>query len=138
MLLMALMAPWATAQVSLDYFYGFEDGNLSTDGWSSTVTGTNSGIFTAADAVHSGSYGYGICYNEGEDRYLMSPVLTGAGDKAINVTFYYKSYNTNWYDQFQVGYTDDSTITDPSEFTYGSTIAETTADWVMYDGVLPA
>jgi hypothetical protein len=123
----------ARAQQALPYEYGFET-SLSSAGWSSTTTSSNSGLL---NNPHSGSAAFGFCYNEGADRYLMSPILTG-GENGIDVVFYYSSYNTQWYDQFQVGYTTDATVTDPSAFTYGETIAEENAEWTEYSNTFPA
>ena len=130
-----LCIPWvANAQQSLPYSYGFET-TLAAAGWTSTCTSSNTGMTT--DPVHGGSYAYAICYNEGADRYLMSPLFTGA-DRGVDVTFYYKSRSTTYPDQFQVGYTTDETVTDPAAFTYGETISEENAEWTEYSNTFPA
>ena len=123
----------ARAQQALPYEYGFET-TLSSAGWSSTTTGSNSGLL---NQPHSGSYAFGFCFNEGADRYLMSPILTG-GENGIDVVFYYSSYSATYPDQFQVGYTTDATVTDPSAFTYGATIEEENAEWTEYSNTFPA
>ncbi len=132
MLLMALMAPWAMAQQALPYSYGFEDADLSTDGWTNTGGGISNYY---ADGVHSGSYYYYFSYSSA-DVYLVSPLLTG-GDNGIDASFYYKSLDASYLDHFQVGYTTDANNTDPTTFTYGSLTTAST-EWQQYDVTLPA
>ena len=130
-LLMTLLAPWAAAQQSLPYSYGFEDNDLSVDGWSKT--GGSSGIST--DAAKTGTYGFLFEYAS-SDAYLMSPVLTG-GTYGVSVSLYAKAYSASYLDHFQIGYTTDATATDPSTFTYGSLITSTTS-WTEYTAECPA
>ena len=120
--LMALLAvPWVTqAQQTLPYSYGFEDNNLSTDGWLLQNASSSSGI--DGSAAQDGSYGFKFYYGEQNDATLISPVLTGTTN-GVAVSFYYKEYSASYGDeQFYVGYTTDETATDPDDFTYGSII----------------
>ena len=133
-LLMTLLAPWAVAQQSLPYSYGFEDNNLSTDGWTSTCTSSNSGINT--NAAHSGNYGFTFYYSE-TSGYLVSPLLTGATN-GLDLSFYYREYSSSYGDeQFRVGYTTDASNTDPSTFTYGDVVTASTS-WQTYTNSFPA
>ena len=129
MLLMVLLAPWAVAQQSLPYSYGFEDNDLSADGWTN-VSGS------IGSNARTGSYGFDFNYNISSDAYLMSPVLTG-GTNGVNVSFYAKARSSSYLDHFQIGYTTDATVTDPSAFTYGSLITSTTS-WEEYTAECPA
>ena len=133
-LLMTLLAPWAVAQQSLPYSYGFEDNNLSTDGWTSTCTSSNSGINT--NAAHSGTYGFTFYYSE-QNGYLVSPQLNGA-TYGLDLSFYYTEYSDQYGDeQFKVGYTTDASNTDPSTFTYGDLVTASTS-WQTYTNSFPA
>lgn len=137
MLLMTLLAPWAVAQQSLPYEYGFEDNDLSEDGWVKQTTQTNSGIFSSSSASHEGTYLFRFHYSE-NPGYLITPLLTGT-DNGVDVAFYYANYSTSYNEKFQVGYTTDESITDPSAFTYGDVITCTTVapSYTKYEGTMP-
>ena len=86
------------AQQALPYEYGFEDNNLTTDGWELVgATSTSTGILANTAAAHSGSNGFRFNYSE-QNAYLVSPVLTG-GDLGIDVSFWYKEYNATYGDE---------------------------------------
>ena len=59
-LLMALIAPWAVAQQALPYSYGFEDNDLSIDGWTTqNPSGLNASEFGInKNAKKTGNYGF--------------------------------------------------------------------------------
>ena len=122
----------ARAQQALPYEYGFENGNLATDGW--TKTDASSGI--SSDAARTGSYGFAFSYSITTDAYLVSPQLSGSSH-GIKVSFYYKAYSSSYPDHFQVGYTTNENTTDPSEFTYGERITST-SNWQLYENEFPA
>lgn len=132
---MVLMVPWAFAQKALPYSYGFEDGNLATDGWQ--IFGTTSSYTTiSTDAKHTGDYGFQFYYSE-QNAHLMSPLLTGT-DSGVALSFYYTEKSSQWgNEQFYVGYTTDETNTDPTTFSYGSIMTASTS-WQLYENVLPA
>ena len=138
MLLMALIAPFAmNAQQALPYSYGFEDNDLSADGWSMVTCHSSSGINTSA--AHSGSYGFRFYYrainSTYPNQYLVSPELTGTGN-GVAVSFYYKNYSSYYAETFQVGYS--TTSNDPTTFTYGETITKSDQAWELYEGDFPA
>lgn len=125
----------ARAQQALDYYYGFEDGNLSNDGWIANITSTYSGI-KSGGPEHTGSYGFAFNYSE-QNGSLISPLLTG-GDRGVNVSFWYKEYNSSYGDeQFYVGYTTDETVTNVNSFTYGDIVTASTT-WQEYTNLFPA
>ena len=135
MLLLAMLFSFtARAQQALPYSYGFEDEDETIDGWIANVTSSYSGI--SASAAHSGSYCFSFNYDETSDAYLVSPILTG-GTNGVDVSFYYKAYSGNYPDHFQVGYTTDESVTDPSQFTYGDKITSSTS-WQEYTNSFPA
>ena len=134
-LLLALMAPWAVAQQSLPYSYGFENGNLATDGWTNTGGGISNYY---SDGIHSGSYYFYFYWNISTDVYLVSPLLTGAETQGLDVTFWYKALDEDYLDIFKVGYTTDANNTDPSTFTYGEDYITASTDWVQYEETFPA
>ena len=135
LLLLAMLVPWAAnAQQSLPYSYGFEDNDLSADGWIAQVTSSSSGIKSSAN--HNGTYGFVFNYSE-ENGYLLSPILTGTTNGVI-LSFYYKEYSNSYGDeQFYVGYTTDESNTDPSTYTYGDIVTASTS-WQMYEELFPA
>lgn len=125
----------ARAQQALPYEYGFEDNDLSTDGWVlQGKTASNTGI--NSNAARTDSYGFCINYSE-KNFYLLSPILTG-GDAGVEVSFWYKEYSSQYGDeQFQVGYTTDENVTDASAFTYGDVVTASTS-WQEYTNTFPA
>ena len=125
----------ARAQQALPYEYGFENNDLSADGWVlQGKTSNNTSILS--NAARTDSYGFRISYIE-QDFYLLSPILTG-GDTGVEVSFWYKEYSSAYGDeQFQVGYTTDETVTDASAFTYGDVVTASTS-WQEYTNIFPA
>ena len=135
LLLTMLCSIGAWAQQALPYSYGFENGDVTTDGWIANISSSHSGI-QSAGAPHSGSYGFSFLYSE-QNASLISPVLTG-GDNGVDVTFWYKEYSNTYGDeQFQVGYTTNENVTDAGEFTYGDVVTAST-DWQQYSNTFPA
>ena len=137
--LVALMCvPWVTqGQQAIPYSYGFEDNDLSADGWIlSGSTSSNTKIYSESDAPE-GSYLFKFHYSE-QGAHLISPLLTGT-ENGVNVTFkYMRSSSTSSYaEKFKVGYTTDENVTDPTEFTYGDEIVTTTS-WEEYESTFPA
>ncbi len=135
LLLLALIAPWAAnAQQALPYSYGFEDNDLSVDGWVlSGATSSSTGIIE--NAAHTGDYGFAFFYSE-HNAYLISPELTG-GTNGVDVSFWYKAYSSYYTEQFYVGYTTDGSNTDPTTYTYGSIYTASTS-WQLFESSLPA
>ena len=129
LLLIALFAPWnANAQKVLPYSYGFENNDLTAEGWTKTTGGI------IMDAAHEGSYGFRFYYSEG---YLVSPLLTGTDD-GIELTFYYTANSMSYGEgKFQIGYTTEESVTDPSGFTYGETVNVSSTSWIRYETSLP-
>lgn len=130
MLLMTLMVPWAAAQQALPYSYGFEDNDLSTDGW--TMVDNVSGTGINSSAQKTGSYGFKFYYGY-SDQYLISPELTGA-TYGVTVSFYMK--NAGGYDEtFKVGYS--TTSNETSAFTWGTEM-DVPDDWTEFSDSYPA
>ena len=127
----------AKAQKALPYDYGFEDGNLATDGWVlQGATSNETGIRANVNVAHSGANGFSFYYSE-QSAYLLSPVLTGT-DNGLKVSFFYKEYSDQYgNEQFQVGYTTDASATDASTFTYGDVVTASTS-WQEYVQTFPA
>ena len=138
LLLMALFMPWAAnTQKALPYSYGFEDNNLATDGWIlSGSTSSSTKIYSENDAPE-GSYLFKFHYSE-RNAYLISPLLSGTGN-GVEVSFQYmrNTSSSSYQEQFQVGYTTDENVTDPTEFTYGGTVYSGTS-WLTYENSFPA
>ncbi|MBP5401468.1 MAG: choice-of-anchor J domain-containing protein, partial [Bacteroidales bacterium] len=126
----------ANAQQSLPYSYGFEDGDLSTDGWTTQVTSSYSGIIEDGDYAYEGSHFFAFNYSE-NPGYIVSPLLTGT-EGGVSLSFYYEEYSDEYGDeQFYVGYTTDESNSDPSTFTYGDIVIASTS-WQLYQITLPA
>ncbi len=126
----------ARAQQALPYEYGFENNNLSTDGWVLQGAGNQTGIYTGNGARHTGTYGFAFYYTE-RNAYLISPVLTGSDGWGVYMSFYYRSYNSSYPEQFQVGYTTDENATDASTFTYGEPITSSLTSWQEFSNMYP-
>ena len=124
----------ARAQQALPYSYGFEDNDLSADGWIANLASTDSGI--EQSATRTGTYGFTFYYSE-QNGSLISPVLTG-GENGVDVSFWYKEEDDYYGDeQFYVGYTTDENQTDASYFTYGEIVTASTS-WQEYTNTFPA
>ncbi len=136
MLLAALFMPLALhAQQSLPYSCGFEDGD-DTGGWAIYSESDGTGVYQGEEMAHGGSLFFGFRYDE-TNGYLVSPIFTG-GDNGIDGSFWYREYSTTYGDeQFQVGYTTDESVEDPSEFTYDAVVTATT-EWQEYTFSFPA
>ena len=138
LLLLAIGLPWAAnAQKALPYSYGFEDNNLATDGWIlSGSTSSSTKIYSESDAPE-GSNLFKFHYSE-RNAYLISPLLSGTGN-GVEVSFQYmrNTSSSSYQEQFQVGYTTDENVTDPTEFTYGGTVYSGTS-WLTYENSFPA
>ena len=138
MLLLAIGLPWAAnAQKAIPYSYGFEDSNLATDGWTQQTSSSSSRIYSGGNA-HEGNYLFGFHYSE-NPGYLISPLLMGTNN-GVALEFYYANYSSSYNEKFQVGYTTDENVTDPSAFTYGAEITcQTIApSYTKYENTFPA
>ncbi len=130
-LLMALIAPWAVAQQALPYSYGFEDNDLSIDGWTTqNPSGLNASEFGInKNAKKTGNYGFRFSsYNDSgtSTQYLISPELSAP--KGVNVSFYYKSSSTSSSgEKFKVGYS--TTNTDVSSFLWSDEYSTSSTSW---------
>lgn len=129
---MALLAPWAVAQQSLPYSYGFEDNDLSVDGWTKVLgtshTSNNNECGIIGAAARTGDYGFRFSsFNEQgqEAQYLISPELTAT--KGAVLTFYYKASSSNGTEPFKVGYS--TTTSDVSAFTWSSQFTTSSTSW---------
>jgi hypothetical protein len=134
LLVMLFSLNGARAQQALPYSYGFEDNDLTADGW--VLQGATSSSTGISDyAAQNGSYGFRFQYSE-QSAYLISPVLTGS-EVGISLSFWYKEYSNTYGDeQFQVGYTTDESVTDAEAFTYGNVVTAST-DWQEYTQSFP-
>ena len=140
-LLMALLAPWAVAQQALPYSYGFEDNDLSIDGWTTqNPSGLNASEFGIyAGAAKTGSYGFRFSsYNDSgtSTQYLISPELSAS--KGVVVSFYYRSSSTSSSgEKFKVGYsTTDTDVS--SSFTWSSEYSTKATSWSSLEETFPA
>lgn len=118
----------------LPYTYGFENNNLTAEGWTANTTEENSGINNGGAAHHTDSYGF-VFQGSETNASLISPLLN-SGDHKVWVKFWYKElYDTN--EKFQVGYTTDENETNAANFIYGDVVTAKT-DWQQYDNTFPA
>ncbi len=136
LLLVALFSlTGARAQQTLPYSYGFEDNDLSVDGWTTSYQGSANasdfGINSAA--AQNGSYGFRFSsYNRDDvtyDQYLISPELSSTG--SFTVQFSYKASSSYGTEQFKVGYS--TTDANPSSFTFGDEISTNNTSWTLSD-----
>lgn len=122
------------AAKALPYSYGFEDNDLTTDGWtkSSAVSTNDSEFGIVAAAKHNGDYGFRFSsYSTATayDQYLISPELDAAG--GVVVTFYYAASSSSGTESFKVGYS--TTDTEIASFTFGSEISTNSTTWTESD-----
>lgn len=134
MMLMAAMLPLAMqAQVSLPYEYGFENNDLTAEGWTMVDCDASSSINNVA--ANSGTYSFRFHWTTNPPQYLISPELNGT-DAGVEVAFYYKSNSTTFTETFMVGYS--TTTNDIASFTWGEEIEEPNGTWTLYDNNFPA
>ena len=132
MLLMAAMLPLAMqAQQALPYSYGFEDNDLSADGWTRSDCHSSTGITTSSKM--NGDYGFSFHWSTTPPQYLISPELTGT-TSGVDVSFYYKK-GGSFTETFMVGYS--TTDASSSSFTWGEEITAS-SDWTLYNDFFPA
>lgn len=135
MLLMATMLPLAMqAQQALPYSYGFEDNDLTADGWTMVDCHAQTGITTSTSYVANGTYAFTFHWSTTPPQYLISPELTGTATGLV-VEFSYKSASSTWFETFQVGYsTTDANVT---SFTWDAEVEASNA-WALYNNTFPA
>ena len=121
------------AQVSLPYEYGFENNDLTAEGWTMVDCDASSSINNVA--ANSGTYSFRFHWTTTPPQYLISPELNGT-DAGVEVAFYYKSNSTTFTETFMVGYS--TTTNDIASFTWGEEIEEPTGNWTLYDNNFPA
>ena len=129
-----LVALFSLTEARAGYDYGFEDNNLSADGWAtlneSTANASEFGINSAA--AQTGTYGFRFSSysrdNTSYNQYLISPELAPTGG---TVQFSYKASSTYGTETFRVGYS--TTDTDPSSFTFGDEISTNSTTWTLSD-----
>ena len=132
MLLMAAMLPLAMqAQQALPYSYGFEDNDLTADGWTRSDCHSSTGITTSSKM--NGDYGFSFHWSTTPPQYLISPELTGT-TSGVDVSFYYKK-GGSYTETFMVGYS--TTDASSSSFTWGEEITAS-SDWTLYNDFFPA
>ena len=116
---------------SLPYTYGFEDED-EFGCWTMLNCDDDTGIKTYAR--HTGNYGFRFYFNTNPPQYLISPEFEGTS--GMIVSFYYKNYDDEYPETFQVGYS--TTTNSPSAFIWHD---EVTADdrntWMLYEDSFP-
>ncbi len=135
LLFAAFLMPWsAQAQKALPYNYGFEDNDLTVDGWTtSNTSGLNVAKFGIdASAVKTGTYGFRFSsYDDSgaSTQCLISPELVAPN--GLVAQFYYKNSSSYSAETFKVGYS--TTTTDLESFTWGEDISATGGAWTLSD-----
>ena len=119
------------AQQALPYSYGFEDNDLSADGWTLSACHSSTGITTSSKM--NGDYGFSFHWSTTPPQYLISPELTGT-TSGVDVSFYYKK-GGSFTETFMVGYS--TTDASSSSFTWGEEITAS-SDWTLYNDFFPA
>ena len=114
---------------SLPYAYGFEDADEFTC-WTMVDCGSNTKI---KDTPHSGDYSFRFGYPD-YPQYLISPKFDGT--TGVSLSFYYKTYDEDYPETFQVGY---STATDdPDDFAWHDEVTATNSGaWFFYNDNFP-
>lgn len=133
LLFAAFLMPWsAKAQQALPYSYGFEDNDLTVDGWTTANTsGLNAAKFGIdASAVMTGTYGFRFSsYDDNgvNTQCLISPELVAPN--GLVAQFYYKNYSSWSAETFKVGYS--TTTTDLESFTWSDEISASSGSWTQ-------
>ncbi len=120
------------AQQSLPYTYGFENNDLSADGWTTVNESTNNvGDFgIAINAKRTGDYGFrfsSYSSSSSYNQYLISPELNAVS--GLIFKFYYANSSSSGTETFKVGYS--TTDNDVSSFTFGSEISTSSTSWTL-------
>lgn len=137
MMLMVAMLPLAMqAQQALPYSYGFEDNDLSTNGWTivNGASGYSGGTGISTSSAMNGTYGFMFYYSTNPPQYLISPELTGT-ESGVELEFYYRCYMDYYDETFMVGYS--TTDNQTSSFTWGEEILAP-EEWTLYSDMFPA
>ena len=132
-LLLLMTVIGAMAQQSLPYSYGFEDNDLSVDGWTSinesSANASEFGIIAAAK--RTGDYGFRFSSYSRDytsyNQYLISPELDAAS--SVIFQFYYAASDSYGTETFKVGYS--TTNADVASFTFGSEISTNNTSWTL-------
>ena len=131
-ILSIFVTPWAAmGQKALPYEYGFENNDLTTEGWTRYSSSSNTMIVSEH---HSGSYGFRF-YKSADPQYLISPELTTTTN-GLAVEFYYKSSASSYPKPFRVGYS--TTGNGVNDFTFGEEITTTNAQWTLFSQTFDA
>ena len=141
LLVMLCFLGGARAQQALPYEYGFENNDLSTDGWTTVYEGTaNASEFGINSvALRTGDYGFRFSSYSRDtktyDQYLISPELNATSD--VLFQFYYKASSSSGTETFKVGYS--TTNAEITSFTFGDEISTNSTTWTLSDEyVFPA
>ena len=120
------------AQQSLPYTYGFENNDLSADGWTTVNESTDNvddfGI--TAEAKRTGDYGFrfsSYTSSSSYNQYLISPELNAVS--GLIFQFYYANSSSYGTETFKVGYS--TTDNNVSSFTFGSEISTSSTSWTL-------
>lgn len=141
LLVMLCFLGGARAQQALPYEYGFENNDLSIDGWTTVYEGTaNASEFGINSvALRTGDYGFRFSSYSRDtktyDQYLISPELNATSD--VLFQFYYKASYSSGTETFKVGYS--TTNAEITSFTFGDEISTNSTTWTLSDEyVFPA
>jgi len=129
-ILFLLMPLAILGQKALPYEYGFENNDLTSEGWTLNTCSSNTKIYQYAK--RTGDYGFRF-YNTSScsEQYLISPELSTTTNGTV-VEFYYKSSSSSAH-TFQVGYS--TTTNDISAFTYGDEISTSGTQWTAFSQI---
>ena len=117
---------------NLPYTYGFED-ESELYCWNLVDCQNETGISNSFD-IHQGNFCFQFHYNTTSPQYLISPELEA--NAAMMVSFYYKNYDDNYPETFQVGYS--TTTNDTLAFIWGEEItANDQNTWALYENIFP-
>lgn len=135
MLILAFGLPWmASAQKTLPYEYGFENNDLSEEGW--RMGGSSFYLGIASGTGHSGGCYFQFYGTSDQYQYLVSPELSTTTNGLL-VEFYYRNYSTSYPQSFQVGYSTTGSSID--DFTYEEeVITASNKQWTLYSKAFPS
>jgi len=118
----------------LPYEYGFENRDPEGEGWSRVDCNIYSKILESFSSGYSGVCSFIFSSSTNPPQYLISPELFGK--EKIRVSFWYKVFNSNDLETFQVGYS--KTTNDVSAFTWDDEITARDIHYTQYKNIFPA
>lgn len=143
MLLLVLLASfvggvspaWADGNgKALPYRYGFEETDITTEGWTRITCHNNSKNYTY-NSSHGGNYVFKFNPNQNPPQYLITPEFE-TSSKTVDISFWYKNPGGSSYTEtFNVGYS--TTDAETGSFTWLDNDITAPTSWTQFERTFP-